>query len=81
MTPATAIELRPTYWLWQGRIPHGALVLGPGREGIGKSLFCAWLAAHVTRGQLPGIYYGRPRSVVYAATEDSWERTIASRVA
>jgi hypothetical protein len=55
-------------------------VLGPGREGIGKSLFCAWLAAQVTTGCLPGIHYGQPRSVVYAATEDSWERTIAGRL-
>jgi AAA domain len=80
LTPAALVTLRPTYWLWEGRIPHGALTLGPGREGIGKSLFCAWLAAHVTRGELPGVYHGQARSVVYAATEDSWERTIAGRL-
>lgn len=80
LTPVTAIQLRPTYWLWDGRIPQGALTLGPGREGIGKSLFCAWLAAQVTRGRLPGVHYGRPQGVIYAATEDSWERTIAGRL-
>jgi hypothetical protein len=80
LTPASAITLRPTHWLWDGRIPHGALVLGPGREGIGKSLFCAWLAAQVTHGRLPGVHHGQPRAVVYAATEDSWERTIAGRL-
>lgn len=80
LAPAAGIELRPTFWLWDGRIPHGALTLGPGREGIGKSLFCAWLTAQVTRGTLPGVHYGQPRGVVYAATEDSWERTIAGRL-
>ena len=63
LTPAALIGLRPTHWLWADRIPHGALVLGPGREGIGKSLFCAWLTAQVTLGTLPGIHHGRPRAV------------------
>ncbi len=80
LTPAAGIRLRPTYWLWDGRMPHGALTIGPGREGIGKSLFCAWLAARVTLGELPGVYEGRPKSVIYAATEDSWERTLAGRL-
>jgi hypothetical protein len=80
LTPATDIVLRPTYWLWDQRIPTGSIVLGPGREGIGKSLFCAWLTARVTTGTLPGIHHGSPRAVVYAATEDSWERTIAGRL-
>ncbi|WP_083666671.1 AAA family ATPase [Saccharomonospora sp. CUA-673] len=80
LTPAAGIRLRPTYWLWDGRIPHGALTIGPGREGIGKSLFCAWLAARVTLGELPGLHLGQPRGVIYAATEDSWERTLAGRL-
>ncbi|MFJ8912050.1 AAA family ATPase [Amycolatopsis sp. NPDC102389] len=80
LTPVSEIKLRPTYWLWDDRMPHGALTVGPGREGIGKSLFCAWLAARVTLGELPGHHYGHPRSVIYAATEDSWERTLAGRL-
>lgn len=61
-------------------MPQGALTIGPGREGIGKSLFCAWLAARITLGELPGIHYGHPQGVIYAATEDSWERTLAGRL-
>ena len=80
LTPAATVELKPTYWLWENRIPAGAITLGPGREGIGKSLFCAWLAAQITNGSLPGIARGQRRSVIYAATEDSWERTIAGRL-
>lgn len=80
LTPVAGIALRPTRWVWEGRIPHGALTLGAGREGVGKSLFCAWLAAQLTTGTLPGVYFGSPRSVVCAASEDSWERTIAGRL-
>lgn len=80
LNSAANVRLRPTYWLWEGRMPQGALTIGPGREGIGKSLFCAWLAARVTLGELPGLHYGQPMGVIYAATEDSWERTIAGRL-
>jgi len=80
LTPVALITLRPTHWLWDDRIPYGALVLGAGREGIGKSLFCAWLTAEITLGTLPGVHHDHPRSVIYAATEDSWERTIAGRL-
>ncbi|MEV0446155.1 AAA family ATPase [Streptomyces spectabilis] len=80
ITPLSAIRLRGTYWLWDGRVPIGGLTLWAGREGIGKSTSAAWLAAQVTRGTLPGAHFGRPRSVFYAASEDSWERTVAPRL-
>lgn len=80
LTPASQIRIRPVRWLWEARLPLGAIALVPGREGIGKSLFLAWLAARVTRGQLPGELYGQPRPVIYAATEDDWSYTIAPRL-
>lgn len=80
LTPAAGVRLRPTFWLWDERVPQGAITVAPGREGIGKSLFCSWLAARVTHGELPGVHYGAPKGVVYAATEDSWERTLAGRL-
>jgi hypothetical protein len=80
LTPASAIQMRPVRWLWDDRIPAGAITLMPGREGIGKSLALAWLAARLTRGQLPGVHHGAPRPVIYAATEDSWSHTIGPRL-
>lgn len=80
LTPASTVQLRAVRWLWTDRIPAGALTVVPGREGIGKSLFLAWLTAQLTRGALPGIHHGQPRPVVYAATEDSWAHTIAPRL-
>jgi AAA domain len=90
-TPASNITPRPVRWVWdttpaggrpteQGRFPAGSLVLAVGRAGLGKSQFAVWMAAQITRGVLLGCHYGTPRSVVYCATEDSWEMTIVPRL-
>jgi AAA domain/Toprim-like len=80
LTPASKIPPKPVRWTWDGRIPAGAVTLIPGREGIGKSLLEVWLTARLTRGELPGVHHGTPKPVFYAATEDSWERTIVGRL-
>jgi hypothetical protein len=91
LTPASQIPLRRTRWLWDttpenapptshGRIPMYSLTIAAGGAGIGKSQFACWLAAQVTQGTLPGELLGKPRSVIYAATEDSWSQTIAPRL-
>lgn len=91
LTPASQIRVRPVRWLWdttpegaaptsQGRIPMNSLCIAAGGPGLGKSQFAAWMAARVTTGTLPGELRGSPRSVIYAATEDSWSYTIAPRL-
>lgn len=80
LTPASAFRLKAVKWVWEGRMPLGEITLVPGREGAGKSTFLAWMAAAVTRGELPGMHFEHPRAVLYAATEDSWEYTIAPRL-
>lgn len=80
LTPASSIAMRPTKWLWTARIPLHALALLAGREGIGKSTAAYQLAADITRGLLPGAFFGQPRAVIVAATEDSWEHTIVPRL-
>lgn len=80
LTPASEIRPRPVVWGWQDRLPAGEVSLVAGREGIGKSLFLIDLAAKLTRGELPGVFFGQPRAVFYCATEDSWERTIVPRL-
>lgn len=79
-TPASTIAPRPVVWAWDSRIPVGELTLTPGRGGLGKSTFHAWLIAALTRGRLPGVYHGTPRNCAIAANEDSWERTIVPRL-
>lgn len=91
LTPASKIPIRRTRWLWDttppgesptshGRMPMHSLTIAAGGAGIGKSQFACWMAAHVTNGTLPGELFGKPRCVIYAATEDSWSQTIAPRL-
>jgi hypothetical protein len=80
LVQASTIAPRPVRWLWQDRIPLASFGLLGGREGIGKSIAFYWLVAAVTRGQLPGAYYGHPRACVVVATEDSKAHTIVPRL-
>lgn len=85
ITWANDIRMRPVIWARtddsEGRIPTGSLSIAAGREGTGKSTFGIWLTAQITRGTLPGSLYGTPRRVLYVAIEDSWEHTLAPRLA
>lgn len=80
LTRAADISPRPVRWLWDGRVALGTLSLLAGREGLGKSTLAYWLAARVTRGELPGHYEGTPKATLVCATEDSWEHTIVPRL-
>jgi hypothetical protein len=80
VTPASQIRMRPVRWLWDKRLGLGTFALLGGREGIGKTIYAYTLAAAVTRGTLSGVFAGTPRTVIVAATEDSWEHTIVPRL-
>lgn len=80
LTSAADIPPRPVQWGWESRLPVAHVSLIPGREGIGKSLLLIWMTAQITRGTLPGSYYGTPRAVFYCASEDSWQHTIVPRL-
>jgi AAA domain len=80
LTRASDIKPRRVKWLWNDRIAIGTLALLAGREGLGKSILAYTLAALITRGMLPGEYLGAPKSVLVAATEDSWSQTIVPRL-
>jgi len=91
LTPASKIRMRKVRWLWDttpewgtptshGRVPMNSLCIAAGGPGLGKSQFAVWMTARVTTGTLPGELWGKPRSVIYAATEDSWSYTIAPRL-
>lgn len=80
LTRADQIEMLPTHWLWEKRIPLGELAILAGKEGIGKSTAAYTLAADITKGTLEGRHQGCPKSVVVAATEDDWARTVKPRL-
>lgn len=80
LTQASSIKPRPVRWLWRDRIPVGEITVTPGRGGIGKSTFHAWLIAQITTGRLDGVHSPNPRPCIIAATEDSWQYTIIPRL-
>ena len=80
LTAAADIQPRRVKWAWEGRLALGTLGLLAGREGLGKSTLGLWIAARMTRGELPGEYLGEPRAVFICATEDSWEHTLVPRL-
>ncbi len=80
LTPSSAIPIRPNKWLFDQRLPTVGLALLAGREGVGKSNYDSWLAASVSRGTLPGEYFGTPRNVIVVAAEDDWETILAPRL-
>lgn len=73
-------QTRRVLWGWTGRLALGTLALLAGREGLGKSTVALWIAARITRGELPGEHAGHPKATLVCATEDSWEHTIVPRL-
>ena len=80
LTRASQIQIQPVHWCWQDRLAFGSFALLGGREGIGKSMLAYHLAAEITTGRLPGDNFKTAKSVIIAATEDSWEHTIVPRL-
>jgi hypothetical protein len=64
-----------------GRFPVGTICIGAGRPGAGKGQFACWLGAQISKGELPGCFYGKPKGVIFYSTEDSAEMTIGPRLA
>ena len=69
-------------WLWQNRVPRGALTILDGDAGTGKSLLALEIAARVSRGHpLPGeTSIGEPGGVVIFSAEDSLGHVIKPRL-
>lgn len=71
---------RPFQWAWDQRILLSYLNLLIGEEGIGKGNLVAWIAAHVTRGTLPGNLSGKTRRVLIIGDEDSFDHIWTPRL-
>jgi hypothetical protein len=70
VTRVAAVKSRSIRWAWLGRLAIGYLTVVTGIEGLGKSVFAAWLIARLTRGELPGEWDGKPVDVLIVAAED-----------
>jgi AAA domain len=80
LTFADQIAPKRVRWAWHDRIATGTIALLAGREGLGKSTIGYWMAARLSRGELPGEHYGTPKGSLVCATEDSWAHTIVPRL-
>lgn len=77
---ASDIKSRRQRFLWQDRIPLGAVALFAGRGGVGKSTFAIWLAVEAQHGRLPGDLIGEDITVLYVSVEDHWETQMKPRL-
>lgn len=77
--PISGVRRRRRRFLWQDRVPLGEVTLFAGHAGIGKSQCAVWLASSTSLGTLPGELVGKPSTVLYLATEDSWEHELGNR--
>lgn len=77
---ADEVELSRVRYLWDGRIPLGAMTLMPGEEGIGKTTVGVRIISDLTRGLLPGECYEMPWDVVVLSLEDGLNDVYAPRL-
>jgi DNA polymerase I-like protein with 3'-5' exonuclease and polymerase domains len=77
---SSGVQTRSIRWPWKGRLAAGYLTVQTGLEGLGKSLFAAWMAGQASLGELPGDWLGQPRQVLIVAGEDSREDTWKPRL-
>ena len=61
----------PAEWYWRPYLPKGRLVLLDGSEGIGKGMFCAWLATKLAKLQL---------QIMWGSTEDDPVEDVQKRL-
>lgn len=80
LTPLSEIEPEAITWLWEGRMPKGSLSLLGGQGAAGKSTLSFDLASSITKGTLKGVFYGQPKGVLIAASEDSFSAVIVPRL-
>jgi 5S rRNA maturation endonuclease (ribonuclease M5) len=78
---ASAVKSRSIRWAWIGRLALGYLTVETGVEGLGKSVFAAWMIARLTCGDLPGEWRSRPVDVLIVAGEDGIADTWVPRLA
>jgi len=74
--PISEVERETVAWLWQDRIPLGAITLLVGDPGLGKSMLSCRIAAEVSQGALGRV----PAKVLMITAEDSVGAVVRPRL-
>ena len=76
------VQAKAVSWLWNQRIPAGAITVLDGDPGLGKSLLTCEIASRISRGApLPGATtHSVPAGVVILSAEDSISHVIVPRL-
>ena len=72
---AASLPRRRTHWLWDHRIPEGALTIVAGLEDRGKSLVVTRVVEQLGHGTLPGDWAGEPAKALIVCREDGHDET------
>lgn len=66
-TSASRVQSSKAMWVWEwndvGRIQLGTLSIFAGKPAAGKSTAVRWFAARISKGELPGAWFGYPMKV------------------
>jgi hypothetical protein len=77
---ASTIKSRVPTWIWDwdgvGRIQHGTLTMFAGKPTAGKSTAVRWFAAQLSKGELPGVWYGHPMRVAMIMAEEQTDAVV-----
>lgn len=78
---ASSITMERPTWADELWAPVAAVTLAAGRPGLGKTVVIGERAARLTRGQLPGCFFGRATDVIYVGQEDDPAAVLVPRYA
>jgi AAA domain len=79
--PADLSKVGPIEFVWAPWLIRGRMNMMAGEERSGKSTLSAWIAAKLTKGELPGIFEGKPMPILFVgADEDDWHKVTLPRL-
>lgn len=80
MRRLSTVKSRVPTWVWEwegkGRIQLGTLTMFAGKPAAGKSTAARWFAARLSRGELPGVWFGHPMKVAVIMSEEQTDAIV-----
>lgn len=81
----STVKSRVPTWVWEheghGRMQLGTLTMFAGKPAAGKSTGVRWFAARLSRGELPGVWFGHPMKVAVVMTEEQTDAVVVPGLA